>query len=123
MKLIDLDWLIIIFVANSTNVEDWVEGMRNLLLQLPDINMRTMKAIVLFLWNLAHHWEDIEPHTPVASFVENLSKVFSKWMFASWDQVEDDTNASQSLLEKLVTYHTRIFGGVTPALSQFTDPL
>jgi len=113
--------------VNSSNIEDWIEGMRNLLLQLPDTNFRTMRKLAVFLWTVAKNWEqNPDIGIPLSDTAESLSKTFGRLVFDSWDSEcsdstnPDGTNPRQSLMFKLITNNSRVFAGVaTPVLSRF----
>ena len=48
------------------NVEEWIESMRNQLLQLPDVNLRVVKRLVTFLSAYCEEQQRV-CHVPVSA--------------------------------------------------------
>ena len=98
--------------------------MRNLLLQLPDINLKVMRRLLLFLYN---HCSIIEQtfSTPISTSVQSLSTAFSSTFFNTFDTSSEryyvTTSLQDKLFCKLLENNTRLFAS-SRGLGSFYNP-
>ena len=86
--------------------------MRALLLQLPDINLRVIRRLVKFLDFYCNEQQTI-CNIPEQRTADNVSKVFGRLVFNTWEAEQnndfDSQTISDTLFRKLLVNFSRVF--------------